>query len=256
LEVNGAPILGWLIPVGFILVFLLILGYLTRQREPLQRTPSFEGIEPPGLVRAYDFMSRTPQFTLLRLLVASQLKRYHPSGRLVDIGCGPGYLLGVIGRRFRRLQLMGIDISKTMVEAAHRSLAHKGLGSRVAFREGDIERLPLQDDSVDFIVSTFSLHHWGNPLEALREVHRVLKPKGQFLLFDLRRDARSLLYWFLRFATTFVVPQPLRQVTEPLGSLLASYTTREMQTYLAKVAFQKTGITSGLIWLFVWGQKG
>lgn len=256
MEVNSAPILGWLIPLGFILAFLLILSYLTRQREPLLRKASFEGIEPPGLVRAYDFISRTPQFTLLRLVVVSQLKRYHPSGHLVDIGCGPGYLLGVIGRRFRRLQLMGIDISQTMIEAAHRSLAHKGLGDRVAFRQGDIERLPLQDNSVDFVVSTFSLHHWGNPLEALREVHRVLKPKGQLLLFDLRRDARALLYWFLRFATTFVVPQPLRQVKEPLGSLLASYTAREMQTYLAKVAFGKTSITSGPLWLFVWGQKG
>jgi ubiquinone/menaquinone biosynthesis C-methylase UbiE len=256
LEVNGAVILGWLVPVGFILAFLLILSYLTRQRQPLRRKPSFEGIEPPGLVRAYDFISRTPQFTLLRLLVVSQLKRYHPSGHLVDIGCGPGYLLGVIGRRFRRLHLMGIDISQTMIEAAHRSLAHRGLGDRVAFRQGDIERLPLQGNSVDFVVSTFSLHHWTNPLEALREVHRVLKPKGQFLLFDLRRDARSLIYWFLRFATTFVVPQPLRQVKEPLGSLLASYTAREMQTYLAKVAFRKTSISSGPIWLFVCGQKG
>jgi len=256
LEVNGAPILGWLIPIGFILAFLLILRYLTRHREPLRRKPSFEGIEPPGLVRAYDFISRTPQFTLLRVLVVLQLKRHRPSGRFVDVGCGPGYLLGVVGRRFRRLQLMGIDISQTMIDAARRSLAHKGLGDRVAFRQGDIGRLPLHDNSVDFVVSTFSLHHWGNPLEALREVHRVLKPKGQFLLFDLRRDARSLVYWFLRFATTFVVPQPLRQVKEPLGSLLASYTAREMQTCLAKVAFRKTSTTSGLIWLFVWGQKG
>jgi ubiquinone/menaquinone biosynthesis C-methylase UbiE len=150
---------------------------------------------------------------------------------------------------------MGIDISQTLVEAAHRNLARKGLGDRIAFRQGDIERLPLPDNSVDFIVSTLSLHHWSNPLQALREVFRVLKPKGQFLLFDLRRDARPVIYWFLRFITTFVVPRPLRQIEEPLGSLLASYTAREMQTYLAKLAYWKTSITSGLAWLFVWGQK-
>jgi ubiquinone/menaquinone biosynthesis C-methylase UbiE len=237
------------------LAFLLILTYLTQQHELLPRTRSFEGIEPPGAVRAYDFISRTPQFGLLRLLIVSRLKRYQPGRRLLDIGCGPGYLLALIGRRFPRLQLMGIDISQTIVEAAHRNLARKGLGDRIAFRQGDIERLPLPDNSVDFIVSTLSLHHWSNPLQALREVFRVLKPKGQFLLFDLRRDARPVIYWFLRFITTFVVPRPLRQIKEPLGSLLASYTAREMQTYLPKLAYWKTRITSGLAWLFVWGQK-
>jgi ubiquinone/menaquinone biosynthesis C-methylase UbiE len=151
---------------------------------------------------------------------------------------------------------MGIDISQSMVQVAHRNLARKGLGSRIAFRQGDIARLPLEDNSIDFVVTTFSLHHWKNPPQALREVFRVLKPKGQFLLFDLRRDARPIIHWFLRFISTVVVPRPLRQVKEPLGSLLASYTAREMQVHLAKAAFQRTSITSGLAWLFVWGQKG
>lgn len=256
MEVNGAPILGWLVPVGFIVGFLLILRHLAGQRAPPPHTPSFEGIEPPEFVRAYDFISRTPQFGLLRLLFVTRLKRYHPSGCLLDIGCGPGYLLALVGRRFRHLQLMGINISQSMIQAAHRNLARKGLGNRMTFRQGDIARLPLQDNSIDFIVTTFSLHHWKNPPQALREVCRVLKPKGQFFLFDLRRDARPIIHWFLRFVSTVVVPRPLRQVKEPLGSLLASYTAREMQAHLAKASFRKNSITRGLAWLFVWGQKG
>jgi ubiquinone/menaquinone biosynthesis C-methylase UbiE len=256
LEINGVSILGWLTPFCFILAFVLILSHIVRQREPLPRKPGFEGIEPPGAVRAYDFISRLPQFGVLRLRIVSELKRYEPAGRLVDIGCGPGYLLALIGRRFPHLQLMGIDISSTMTEAARRSLARKGLGDRIAFKQGNIECLPLLDGSVDFVVSTFSLHHWRNPSQALREVIRVLKPKGQFLLLDLRRDVRPVIYWLLRFVSTFVVPRPLRQVKEPLGSLLASYTTREMRIHLARAAFQKTSITKGLAWLFVWGQKG
>lgn len=218
--------------------------------------PSFEGIEPPEFVRAYDFISRTPQFRLLRLLFVSRLKRYHPAGCLLDIGCGPGYLLALIGRRLPHLQLMGIDISQSMIQAAHRNLARKGLEGRIAFRQGDIGSLPLPDNSVDFVVTTFSLHHWRNPPQALREVFRVLKPKGQVLLFDLRRDARPILHWLLRFVSTVVVPRPLRQVKEPLGSLLSSYTAREMEAHLANVRFRQTRITSGLVWLFVWGQKG
>ena len=247
--------LDWLVPVGFIVAFLLILGSLMRQRAPPPRKPSFEAIEPPAFVRAYDFISRTPQFGLLRLLFVSRLKRHNPAGCLVDIGCGPGYLLALVGRRIRHLQLMGIDISKSMIQTAHRNLARKGLGNRITFRQGDIARLPLQSNSIDFVVTTFSLHHWKNPPQALREVFRVLKPHGQFLLFDMRRDARPIVHWFLRFISTVVVPRPLRQVKEPLGSLLASYTAREMPEHLAKAAFRKTSITAGIAWLFVWGQK-
>jgi ubiquinone/menaquinone biosynthesis C-methylase UbiE len=255
LEVNGAPILGWLAPISFAVGFLLILHYLARQRAPPPRTPSLEGIEPAEFVRAYDFISRTPQFGLLRLLFVLRLKRHRPAGCLLDIGCGPGYLLALVGRRIRHLQLMGIDISPNMIQAAHRNLTRKGLGNRATFRQGDIARLPLPDNSIDFIVTTFSLHHWKNPPRALREVYRVLKPGGQFLLFDLRRDARPIVHWFLRFVSTIVVPRPLRQVKEPLGSLLASYTVREMQAHLAKTELRRTRITPGLAWLFVWGQK-
>ena len=74
----------------------------------------------------------------------------------------------------------------------------------------------------DTVVSTLSLHHWPDPKQALEEIHRVLKPGGQFLIFDLRRDARRFVYWLLRFAKIFVVPAAIRRVNEPVGSALAS----------------------------------
>lgn len=256
MEVIGASILGWLVLVGFTVGFLLILRYLAGPGAPVPRRPSLEGVEPPEFVRAYDFISRTPQFRLIRFFFVSRLKRYHPSGCLLDIGCGPAYLLALIGRRLPHLQLMGIDISQGMIQAAHRNLARKGLESSTTLRQGDIACLPLPDNSVDFVVTTFSLHHWKNPPQAFREVFRVLKPGGQVLLFDGRRDARPVIHWLFRFLSTVVVPQPLRQIKEPWGSLLASYTAREVQAHMAKVQFRQTGITSGPFWLFMWGQKG
>ena len=69
--------------------------------------------------------------------------------------------------------------------------------------------------------STVSLHHWQNPKQALQELYRVLRPEGQVLIFDLRRDGRKFFYWLLRFAQTFVVPVALRRISEPIGSALS-----------------------------------
>jgi len=166
---------------------VLILGFTCVK---LPRQTGFEGIESPEVVQAYDHVSRWPQFKVLRRIIVGELKKYHPKGILVDVGCGPGYLVAVIARAFPGLRITGSDISEEMTAKATRNLAALGFGDRVEFRQGDVQKLPFEDSSVDFVISTLSLHHWSGPPRAFREIHRVLKPGGQFLVFDLRRDCR------------------------------------------------------------------
>jgi SAM-dependent methyltransferase len=91
--------------------------------------------------------------------------------------------------------------------------------------------LPFPDGNLDFVVSTLSLHHWPNPAQAFQEIYRVLKPGGQFLVFDLRRDARRFIYGIARFATAVVVPLAIRRIGEPFGSFLAAYTPGEARGF-------------------------
>jgi hypothetical protein len=76
-----------ILAVALALVVLIVFGY---QRVSIARQASFEGIESPEVVNAYNRISRWPQFKFLRYLVVRELKTYHPSGVLVDVGCGPG----------------------------------------------------------------------------------------------------------------------------------------------------------------------
>ncbi len=243
----------WVISaVALAAIVLIVFGY---QRGNIPRRASFEGIESTEVVDAYNRISRWPQFRFLRHLIVRELEKYHPDGVLVDVGCGPGYLIAVVAKSLPQLHLIGVDVAQEMIQQAGSNISSAQTGGRVEFRQGNVQELPFEDNAVDFVVSTLSLHHWSQPDQALREIRRVLKPQGQFLIFDLRRDARRCFYWILRFAQTFAVPSPMRNVNEPTGSARAAYTPPEVEAFLARTLFQHYKIKSGAGWMFVWGRK-
>ncbi|NPV07911.1 MAG: class I SAM-dependent methyltransferase [Anaerolineae bacterium] len=241
--------------LSFPVIIGAILGFLGMPRVKSARQPSREGIEGQRLVEAYDQVARLPQLQALRQLVLRELEHFGPMGTLVDVGSGPGHLLMDIARAHPNLKLIGVEPSADMVELARRNAEREGLGERIEFRAGDAHNLPFEDESVDFVVSSLSLHHWSAPNAGLQEIHRVLKPGGQLLIFDTRRDPRRIFYWGVLFARQFVVPGPLREIEEPTGSILASYTPMEVSSMLEESPFHVRRIRSGPGWIFIWARK-
>jgi len=149
----------WVISaVALVAVVLIVFGY---QRLSIPRQGSFEGIESSEVVDAYNRISRWPQFKFLRHLIVRELKRYHPAGVLVDVGCGPGYLIAVMSKSLPQLHLIGVDVAQEMIQQAASNISSVETGGRLEFRQGNVQELPFEDDAVDFVVSTLSLHHWS-----------------------------------------------------------------------------------------------
>ena len=244
----------WLIAIdAFLTLVVLIFGY-RRTNVPRQVSPE-EGIEDIEVVQAYDKISRWPQFRLLRLVIIRELKKYNPHGVLADVGCGPGYLIANMAESFPSLSIIGVDISEEMGKRTLENISRLGLSKKVGFRCGDIQELPFEDNSLDFVISTLSLHHWSEPKRAIQEINRVLKPKGQFLIFDLRRDSRRLIFWILRFAQKFVIPSAMMRMNEPTNSFLASYSPTELDTLMSGSSVDEWKVKPGLFWVFIWGRK-
>ena len=219
------------------------------------RKPSLEGIEDIRAAQAYDRISKWPQFRVLRRLIVRELRRHKPTGILADIGCGPGLLTTLIAQKFPRLRVLGLDTAQEMVKTANANAVSLGFEGRVEFREGNIQSLPLPDHSLDFAISSLSLHHWSEPGRGLAEIHRALKPGGQVLLIDIRRDSRLFFYLPMIFATSIVMPTAMRKINEPLGSLLASYTPKEIQDFFVRSPFKAYKVHGGLGWMIIWGRK-
>jgi ubiquinone/menaquinone biosynthesis C-methylase UbiE len=253
MEIHGGLLMPALaIAIGILAVIFIGLGF---SRITLPRRPGFEGIEDPGVAIAYDRISRWPQFRMIRRMIIGKLAGCQPMGTLADIGCGPGYLTTLITRRFRHLHVVGFDTSSEMIRTATLNASSPGISDRVEFREGDVGNLPQPEGTLDFVVSTLSLHHWSDPGLGLTEFHRVLKPGGQVLIFDLRRDSLRFFYWLLRFAQTIVVPVALRRVDEPLGSLQSSYTLDEVKDLFSRSPFNEWRVEGGPGWVFAWAGK-
>jgi len=189
-------------------------------------------IEPAGIPWPasclYNALSRSNVFQRHYALVAEDIARCRPC-TVLDIGTGPGWLLLQLRAKIPEASLHGVDISPAMVKKAAENLAGRGIELRCA----GAETLPYPDGSFDMVVSTGSLHHWKNPLAGLNEIHRVLKPGGHGLVYDLVRHmpddvARRVRaeYGTLRCAIMW-----LHSFEEPF------YSPREMEDLAAQSAF-------------------
>jgi len=238
--------------IGLAVAFL---AYLAISRVSLPRKAGNEGIEDKEVAEAFNRISLWPQFRLLRRMVIRRLGSYHPAGAVVDIGCGPGYLVEAMSRRLPDVCVIGIDYAKEMVETAKRRAEASDSPNKGTFLEGDVGKIPLGNDSVDFVVSTLSLHHWSSPIAGFTEIYRVLRPNGQLLVLDLRRDSTRMFYCLLCVGQALIVPRALRKVNEPLGSLLAAYSVAELKGMTEKTPFEECKVTGGVGWAYVWAGK-
>lgn len=235
--------------IGIVVILIIIFGFPRKKKSP--RKPNIEGLDNPEVAKAFEKMTDILPFRLLRKKVLSKLKDFNPTGTLVDIGCGSGNLIVQIAESFPDLNLIGIDIASEILEFAKKRALDRSLGKRIEFKIGNVEKLPFSNESIDFIISTFSLHHWVNPVEGFNEIHRVLKRDGTLLIFDFRRDSRRFFYGFLTFVTKVVAPKALKKVNEPLGSIQSSYAYNEIFQLISQTSFQIPKVKTFLAWMFI-----
>ena len=235
-----------LIIIGIIILIILIFGL---PRKKSMRKPNIEGIENPEVAKAFAKMTNILPFKILRKKVIVRINKLNPTGRLFDVGCGSGNLIIEISKKLPHLELIGMDISAEMLDRAKLRAVEKQ--KKIEFKEGSVEKLPFTDKSIDFIVSTFSLHHWINPQKAFQEIYRVLKKDGAALIFDFRRDSRKFFYGLFTFVTKIVAPRPLKEINEPLGSIQSSYSLKEVENLLSKISIVNYTISPALAWMYI-----
>ena len=115
-----------------------------------------------------------------------------PGATVLDVGTGPGTLPLQIMARSPHLSVSGVDLSAEMITRATSVADMRATpGARpISFLVADVADLPFDDQSVDLVVSTLSMHHWADLAAGLREVVRVLRPGARAWLYDVRPTTR------------------------------------------------------------------
>jgi len=118
---------------------------------------------------------------------AKKVAEHAPAGSTVlEVAPGPGYLLAGLAK-LGRYQATGIDISRTFVAIARKNA--RDAGTDTEFLLGDASAMPFCDDTFGFIICRAAFANFSGPVQALREMYRVMKPGGAALITDLRREA-------------------------------------------------------------------
>ena len=116
---------------------------------------------------------------------------------LLDVGCGTGSLLLVAKKIYPNNEMVGIDVDSEVLEIASKKFKKNSLDVKLI--NTSTAKLPFNDSSFDTVVSTLIFHHLPTKikLQALQEIHRVLKKDGRFLLVDFGRLGMwlKLIYW-------------------------------------------------------------
>jgi arsenite methyltransferase len=169
-------------------------------------TPEQEFIFPTGRAWAQELgypepeLGRVPDATVESFAGVANpwtLGRVEPGSVVLDLGCGTGTDLLIAAQMTGRAgRAIGVDMTATMLDRARSSAAEMGLGN-VEVHESLIEALPLDDASVDVVISNGVIDLVPDKEAVLDEIDRVLRPGGRLQVADVvihhevSEDARS-----------------------------------------------------------------
>ena len=112
--------------------------------------------------------------------------RFAPTDKILDLGCGAGWLCGILADKAPQGQVVGVDVADEMIRRARQRHVER---AHMMFVVGEAEDIPWDDNFFNHVVSVESAYYWPEPAKAFREIFRVLQPGGELrVLINLYRE--------------------------------------------------------------------
>ena len=170
-----------------------------------------------------------------------------PQSSVLEVAPGPGYFAIELAK-LGNYRIKGLDISETFVEIARANAQQANL--EIDFRRGNASAMPFREAKFDFLLCRAAFKNFSDPQGALDEMYRVLKPGGQALIIDLRRDASvESINQAVNEMSVGAVNGIITKMTFRFMLLKRAYTKRQFEELISKTKFLNPEIRENLIGL-------
>ncbi|MFD0843293.1 bifunctional demethylmenaquinone methyltransferase/2-methoxy-6-polyprenyl-1,4-benzoquinol methylase UbiE [Flaviramulus multivorans] len=155
----------------------------------------------------YDGLNRVISFGIdvkWRNKVVKIVKETNPE-TILDIATGTGDLAITLAETSAK-KIVGLDISSGMLEIGKQKIKKKGLDSRIEMILGDSENMPFDDNSFDAVTVAFGVRNFETLENGLKEIYRVLKPNGTFVILETSVPTKTVYKHGYNFYTKNILP--------------------------------------------------
>ena len=156
----------------------------------------------------YDFLNHFLSFGIdhyWRRKTISILKGQSPQ-LILDVATGTGDLAFSAFKRLQPKKIIGLDISKGMLELGRVKIKRKNLEGSLEFIHGDSENLPFEDNYFDAVMVSFGVRNFEDLNAGLKEIYRVLKPTGQLLVLEFSKPKKFPVKQSYYLYSNFILP--------------------------------------------------
>lgn len=189
--------------------------------------------------RDYDRDVRTSMIIPMQHMMKILAPFCSRGSKLLEVGAGSGLLSLRLASLFPAAEFYAVECNDSFLAVARENTIFANLlsyGGRFSCEWARYSRLPLADNSVDVVFSFCSLNRWDKPFRGLKECHRVCRPHGIVIHYDLARDAdEGMISFILQYAGA--------NHEEFMGALRSSFTVDEMRTGLAEIGLEHWSVT-------------
>ncbi len=154
---------------------------------------------------AYDRHRRVSNREGWRKLLENVLDDVDRNSKILDFGTGTGFMASILAEL--GYTVLGVDLSKAMLERARENIERAGLSERVCLIQSDGENLEVESNSVDCVVSRWVLWTLPDPRRGIEEMIRVTKPGGRVIVIDGREKHKNAIQRFKSALADFILTQ-------------------------------------------------
>jgi ubiquinone/menaquinone biosynthesis C-methylase UbiE len=147
---------------------------------------AWKGKAMEGWVAGWYTRTRRHDMEQFRAEATRFVDRLRRGSSVLEVGPGPGFFAIELAK-LGDFRITGLDISQTLVEIARKHAVDGGVN--VDFRVGNASAMPFEEGSFDFVYCSAAFKNFSEPVKALNEMHRVLRPECEAVIMDLRKDA-------------------------------------------------------------------